>query len=226
MERETQQFAGFAIVRCNPRFRLRCYAASWPKARLRARPCCRGPRTGSRHRAPVFGERGSSSRADRDQVSGSAPRSARPPQPGSGRYSPGFFTTASSFILPWQLGQARSAKPALGARPRQRSAPGVPPRGDIRSCAPAFRALHSPRSGAKVASPEGRLRADARAPWTRCCEHPGVVDCVEARRGYARPPRGGFALASRHRSESGSMSTATVPCPEGRLRARRRPSSG
>ena len=47
------------------------YAASWPKARLRARLCCRGPRrppsgrlrAGQRHRAP-----GSSSRAGRDQA--------------------------------------------------------------------------------------------------------------------------------------------------------------
>ena len=112
LERETQQFAGFAIVRCNPRFRLRCYAASWPKARLRARPCCRGPRTGSRHRAPVFGERGSSSRADRDQVSGSAPRSARPPQPGSGRYSPGSSQR-----------RAASSSPGNGGRREARSLP-------------------------------------------------------------------------------------------------------
>jgi len=36
---------------------------------------------------------------------------------------------------------------------------------DIRFFAPASRARRSP--GAEAASPEGRLRADARAPWTR-----------------------------------------------------------
>ena len=78
--------ASSAASRCNPRFRFCCYAASspllpwsppsWPKARLRA----------PRHRAPVAGARGSSSRAGRGLVSGSAHRSARPPQPGSGQW--------------------------------------------------------------------------------------------------------------------------------------------
>ena len=51
---------------------------------------------------------------------------------------------------------------------------------DIRFFAPASRARHSPRPEAKVASPEGRLRADTRAPWTRGREYPRIVDRVES----------------------------------------------
>ena len=57
---------------------------------------------------------------------------------------------------------------------------------DIRFFAPAARARHSPRREARVASPEGRLRADTRAPWTCSREDPRVVDGVKAWWGHAR----------------------------------------
>ena len=105
----------------------------------------------------------------------------------------------------------RSAEPGLGPHPPRRYAPGVPPRGDTRSCVPSFRARYFPRSVAKTASPEGRLRADARAPWTRRGEHPRVVDGVKAWWRHAGCEPAQERARSLALGHSGSMSTATVP---------------
>ena len=56
----------------------------------------------------------------------------------------------------------------------------------IRSFVPSSPALRRPLRGAESGSPEGRLRADARAPWARSREDPRVVDGVKAWWGHAR----------------------------------------
>ena len=56
---------------------------------------------------------------------------------------------------------------------------------DIRSFVPSSRALHRHSPRVESVSPEGRLRADACAPWTGSREHPCVVDGVEARGRHA-----------------------------------------
>jgi len=90
---------------------------------------------------------------------------------------------------------------------------------DIRSYAPASRALGPrpgfalivARRGRRRASPEGRLRADARAPWTRCREHPRIVDRMEPWWRHAGCEPAQERARSLALGHSGSMSTATVP---------------
>ena len=64
--------------------------------------------------------------ACRSQIAGDGPR------PGFALLA-GFFTTASSLIRPWQLGQVRSAEPDLGPRPKRMYAAKVQPTGDSRA---------------------------------------------------------------------------------------------
>ena len=133
------QFAGFAIVRCNPRFRLRslrclvALAAVVPAvargqaSRSLSSPCaCRrstrlfqygGPRPGERLGIP--------------QGEASRPRSARPPKPGSGRYPRGSSPRRGASSAPGRRGKrgarslpsghvsngARSGGPRLVSRP-------------------------------------------------------------------------------------------------------------
>ena len=82
---------------------------------------------------------------------------------------------------------------------------------DIRSFVPSSRALHRRSPGAESASPEGRLRADARAPWARCREYPRIVDRVEPWRRHAGCEPAQERARSLALGHSGSMSTATVP---------------
>jgi hypothetical protein len=145
-------------------------------------PRCRGPRRCPPHRTPAEGGPRPGERRGRSVGSPAAARS-RPMLVGS-------FTIASSFIPPGNWDKR--------ARPRRRCAPATPPTRGIRWRAPASRASGSPRA------PQGCLRREVRPPRARRCQHARVAHRVQAR-------GGGTLVASRHNSDSGSMSTATVP---------------
>jgi len=170
--------ASSAAPRCNPRFRFCSYAASWPKARLRARPCCRGPRRGPR---PGFALAPVTLRLKAEHAALPVGRTA------ARRAARRLDRLARSSQVAGDahgvLHHGEQLHPPLASGANE----GVHREGTLQKFRPwPISALTYPLLRLFIVTRRGRRRRDARAPWTRCGEYPRVVDRVEAWWRHAR----------------------------------------